>query len=147
VYTNSTNTFLSYGWEIYCQKVKIVHRKPNMPLDSKGCSNRYGSPGAVVGGAGQDVSVVTRDGEMVIHIAITALLVLEQEERTVEGCELDEAEVEVPEEAPVWHGGSERGEACATATDDDMGRRVESPAVMVRSILNTSILQIEKVPC
>ena len=84
---------------------------------------------------------------MVIHIAIAALLVLKQEERIVERCELDEAGVEVPEEAPVWHGGSERGEACTTSTDDDMGCRVESPAVMVRSILDTSILQMEKVPC
>ena len=84
---------------------------------------------------------------MVIHIAITALLELKQEERIVERCELDEAEVEVPEEAPVWHGGSERGEACTTPTDDDMGCRVKSPAVMVRSILDTSILQMEKVPC
>ena len=68
---------------------------------------------------------------MVIHIAITALLVLKQEERIVERCELDEAEVEVPEEAPVWHGGSERGEACTTPTDDDMGCRVETPDVIV----------------
>ena len=66
-----------------------------------------------------------------LEFPITALLVLKQEERIVERCELDEAEVEVPEEAPVWHGGSERGEACTTPTDDDMGCRVETPDVIV----------------
>lgn len=84
---------------------------------------------------------------MVIHVAITALLVLEQEERAVERRELDEPEVHVPEQAPVRHGGSERREARAAATDDDMGRRVEPPAVMVRPILDTPILQTEKVSC
>lgn len=111
-----------------------------LDLDSRVSSNSHGNPGAVVDGAGKDVLVITRDCEMVIHIAITALLVLEQEERIVEGCELDEPEVQVPEEAPVWHGGSEWRQACATSTNNDMGCCIESPTVIVRPILDTSIL-------
>lgn len=84
---------------------------------------------------------------MVVHIAIAALLVLEQEGRAVERRELDEPEVHVPEEAPVRHGGSERREARAAATDDDVGRGVEPTAVMVGSILDTPILQVEKLSC
>lgn len=59
----------------------------------------------------------------------------------VEGCELGEPVVEVPVEAPVvGHVGPEWREARAAAANDDMGCRVESPAVMVGSVLDTPIL-------
>ena len=41
------------------------------------------------------IPVVSGDKELVIHFAVTALLVLEQQCAVVEGCQLREAEVKV----------------------------------------------------
>ena len=73
---------------------------------------------------------------MVIHVAVAALLVLEQQGGVVDGRELDEPMVEVGEVAPLdLRGGELRIEnagSCAAAAD--VRRRLERGAVVVGSV-------------
>jgi len=73
---------------------------------------------------------------MVIHVAVAALLVLEQQGGVVDGRELDEPMVEVGEVAPLdLRGGELRIEnAGSCAADDDVRRRLERAAVVVGSV-------------
>ena len=102
---------------------------------------RQGGAGAVVDAAGQDVAVVAGDGEAVVHAAVPALLVLEQQRRVVERRQLREAEVAVPRVAPPRPGGRVVGEASAAAPDHDVRRRREGAGVVVRPLGHAHVLR------
>jgi hypothetical protein len=94
------------------------------------------SPGTVVDAASKDVPIIARDGEPVVHLAVTALLVLEQHRRVVERRELDEAVVQVPDVAPpdVRRRRGELRQAGAGAADHDVRGRLERAGVVVRRV-------------
>ena len=114
-------------------------------LKTTGTSGSQRSPGAVVDRASEDVPVVPRDREMVVHVAVAALLVLEQQGWMVEGRELDEPMVEVGEVAPLDLWGGELREAGSCATNNNVRRRLEWAAVVVRCIDNALALQNSEV--
>uniref|UniRef100_A0A8R7R239 Uncharacterized protein n=1 Tax=Triticum urartu TaxID=4572 RepID=A0A8R7R239_TRIUA len=77
---------------------------------------------ATVMHASEHVAVVPMDGEGVIHLAVAALLVLEQKRRVVEGSELGEPVVFIPEHTPLGgRAGVAREVAAAAACHDKDG--------------------------
>jgi hypothetical protein len=122
-------------------EIKIQQRhKPNI-IDTTARSRRQGGAGAVVDAAGQNVAVVAGDGEVVVHAAIPALLVLQQQPRVVERRQLHEPKVAVPHVAPSRPRGRVVGEAGAAAAHHDVRRRREGAGVEVGPLGHARVLR------
>jgi hypothetical protein len=90
--------------------------------------------------AAEHVAVVPVDGEGVVDLAVAALLVLEQQGGVVEGGELDEPVVAVPEHAPPGDGGGVIRQVAAAAAGDDEDGAVHGPGVAGRLLGHALVL-------
>ncbi|BAS82951.1 Os03g0214050, partial [Oryza sativa Japonica Group] len=103
-------------------------------------SRGQGGGGAVVDAAGEDVAVVAGDGEAVVHAAVAAPDVLEQQRRVVEGRQLGEPVVPVLDVAPPRPYAGVVRQARPAAAHHHVRRRRERAAVVARRLRHAHIL-------